>query len=152
MRGNQTVNRENKHQPTVSGKTGLLNSNNKGGCDAQQGGFKEGLRFVIEIEVNDIGRFKAEVSRCVEISKTEPGTLVYNWYLDEGTGRARLYEGYESVEALLAHMTGPVFTDVGPQLMRCCKFIHVDALGDLANQPSFWPTTFWGPSFAKVST
>jgi hypothetical protein len=109
---------------------------------------------VIEIEVSDVELFEQTVARCVEVSRTEPGTLVYDWYLDESTGRARLYEAYESLDALRAHSTGPVFTDVGLPLMQCSKFVHVDAfgdVGDLAQEGTFWPTTFWGAAFESIS-
>ena len=42
----------------------------------------EQLRFVIEIEVTDIERFKEIAEKCVEFSRTEPGTLLYDWYID----------------------------------------------------------------------
>jgi quinol monooxygenase YgiN len=116
---------------------------------------REGVRFVIEIEVRDAERFKAIAARCVDVSRTEPGTLVYDWYLDEETGRARLYEAYESLQALRVHSSGPVFTEVGPPLMEVCTFVHVDAfgdVGDMAKHPTFWPTTFWGPAFASVAS
>jgi quinol monooxygenase YgiN len=114
----------------------------------------EEIRFVIEIEVSDIELFKETAARCVEVSRTEPGTLVYDWYLDEATGKARLYEAYESLDALRAHSTGPVFTDVGLPMMQCSTFVHVDAFGDvggMSEEATFWPTTFWGAPFAAVS-
>ena len=115
----------------------------------------EGIRFVIEIEVSDIDAFVEGVEECVEISRDEPGTLVYDWYLDRETGKARLYEAYESLDAVAAHAAGPVFTDVGPRLLESCEFIHVDAFGDvgeMADRPTFWPTTFWGPAVAAITT
>jgi quinol monooxygenase YgiN len=114
----------------------------------------EGVRFVIEIDVSDVELFKETAARCVEVARTEPGTLVYDWYLDEENGKARLYEAYESLEALHAHSTGPVFTDVGLPMMQCATFVHVDVfgdVGDMADQPTFWPSTFWGPAFAAVT-
>jgi quinol monooxygenase YgiN len=114
----------------------------------------EGVRLVIEIEVDDIDLFKETAQRCVEVSRTEPGTLVYDWYIDEANGKARLYEAYESVEALRAHAAGPVFTDVGLPMMQCSTFVHVDAFGDfgeMAEQDAFWPTTYWGPAFVALT-
>ena len=113
----------------------------------------EEVRFVIEIEVTDVARFKETVARCVEVSRTEPGTLLYDWYLDEAAGTARLYEAYESLDALRTHAKGPVSTDVGVPLGECSRFIHVDAfgdLGDMTERPTFWPTTFWGAPFASL--
>jgi quinol monooxygenase YgiN len=115
----------------------------------------EGVRFVIEIEVSDRELFTQTAARCAEVSRGEPGTLVYDWYLDEATGKARLYEAYESLEALDVHTKGPVFTDVGLPMMQCARFVHVDAFGDFgdrAGEPTFWPTTFWGEPFASGSS
>ena len=114
----------------------------------------EAVRFVIDIDVTDIDMFKKTAARCAEVSRTEPGTLIYDWYLDEDTGKARLYEAYESFEALEVHSTGPVFTDVGLPMMECSTFVHVDAfgdVGDMADRPTFWPTTFWGAPFTSGS-
>ena len=112
---------------------------------------EEGLRFVCEFEVSDIERFKALVAQCVEVSRGEPGTLVYDWYLDERRGVAHLYEAYSSVEALSAHASGPVFKDIGPKLLEVCRFVKIDAYGDLPRGPSFAPTTRWGTAFARLA-
>lgn len=112
----------------------------------------EEVRFVIDIEVLDVKRFKDVVQKCVEVSRNEPGTLVYDWYIDEENGRARLYEAYESLDAVKAHAAGPVFSDVGLPLMELAKFVHMDAFGDVGDflQRPFWPTTIWGPPFAAL--
>lgn len=113
----------------------------------------EEVRLVVEIEVTDVERFKRAAVACAEVSRTEPGTLVYDWYLDETTGMARLYEAYASPDALRAHMAGPVFIDVGLPLMECSRFVQVDAygdFGDLRNETTFWPTRFWGPPFTSL--
>ncbi len=114
----------------------------------------ESVRFVVDIVVKDVDAFRAAVERCVEISRTEPGTLVYDWYLDEATNRARLYEAYESLDALRAHIAGPVFSEVGPELIKHCEFLHADVYGDagdMAGKATFWPTTFWGSAFSSLS-
>jgi quinol monooxygenase YgiN len=115
----------------------------------------EGVRFVLDIDVSEVERFKALVAQCVAISRDEPGTLVYDWYLEEKTGEGRLYEAYESVDAVKAHAAGAVFTEVGPELIQTCRFTKVEVFGDATGlQGSFelGPTTWWGPAFAAVST
>ncbi len=112
------------------------------------------VRFVVRIRVHDIEGFTACVARCLALSRAEPGTLHYDWFLDEASGEARLVEGYESVEAVLAHARGPVFTDVGPEMLRTCTFVSMDAFGDtgaLAEGPQLWPTTFWGEPFGTLA-
>jgi quinol monooxygenase YgiN len=111
------------------------------------------IRFVLEIAVSDLERFRELVAKCVEISSGEPGTLMYDWYIDESTSSARLVEAYASVEAVLAHARGPVFTEVGPELLEVCTFVKMDAFGDvgtLSDGPAFWPTTYWGTPFAAL--
>jgi quinol monooxygenase YgiN len=111
------------------------------------------IRFVLEISVSDIERFKELVTTCVEISNAEPGTLMYHWYVDEASSTARLVEAYASVDAVLTHARGAVFTEVGPELLKVCTFVKMDAFGDvgkLKDGPSFWPTTYWGEPFAAL--
>jgi quinol monooxygenase YgiN len=116
-------------------------------------GVEEGVRFVLAIEVSDVERFKALVQQCVEISRDEPGTLIYDWYLDETTGQGRLYEAYASVDAVKAHSAGPVFSEVGPELIQTCRFTDVEVFGDaeaLQGGLELGPTTWWGPAFAAL--
>jgi quinol monooxygenase YgiN len=108
------------------------------------------VRFVVQIEE----RFKAAAQRCAELSRAEPGTLLYDWFLDEASGQARLVEAYATVADVIAHARGPVFTDAGPEMMASCRFVHMDAFGDtdqLAGGPQFWPSTYWGRRFAGLT-
>ena len=112
------------------------------------------IRCVLQIQVHDIETFKEVAAACAAVSSDEPGTLYYDWFLDEATGQARLVEGYDSHEAIVAHATGPVFTEVGPRLLEACTFVHMDAFGDtarMAKGPQFWPSTYWGPAVAALS-
>ena len=112
------------------------------------------IRFVVTISVNDIPRFRELAGRCTELSSAEPGTLHYDWFLNEESGDARLVEAYESVEAVIAHARGPVFTDVGPSLLETCTFVSMEAFGDtgvLAEGPQFWPSTYWGTPFTALT-
>jgi quinol monooxygenase YgiN len=112
------------------------------------------IRCVLEMQVHDVTAFKDVAARCAEFSSTEPGTLYYDWFLDETTGVARLIEGYDSYESIVAHATGPVFTEIGPELLETCTIVHMDAYGDtakLASGPQFWPSTFWGAPIAALT-
>ena len=112
------------------------------------------IRCVLQIQVHDVPAFIEVAARCAEYSSTEPGTLYYDWFLDEETGQARLVEGYDSFESIVAHATGPVFTEIGPQLLEICTFVHMDAYGDtdrLASGPQLWPSTYWGNAIAGLT-
>ena len=106
---------------------------------------------MIDFEVTDLDTFRAAVLDAVAVSAGEPGTLLYDWYIDEESGRARLYEAYDSVESIMAHAEGKVFSEVGPVLFGCCKVIHIDAYGDAEAQKiaeMLGPVTLWGKPFA----
>lgn len=112
------------------------------------------IRCALQMQVHDIAGFTAAAIRCAEYSSTEPGTLYYDWFLNEATGAARLVEGYDSYESIVAHATGPVFTEIGPALLETCTFVHMDAYGDTARMesgPQFWPSTYWGASIAGLT-
>jgi quinol monooxygenase YgiN len=113
----------------------------------------EGVRFVLDLEVSDVPRFTELVQRCVDISRDEPGTLVYDWYLDEATGRGRLYEAYASVDAVKVHGAGAVFTEVGPELIQTCRFTAIQIFGDtegLGDMSFFGEVSEWGPAVAAL--
>jgi len=111
------------------------------------------IRCVLQMQVHDIETFKEVAQACAAISREEPGTLYYDWFLDEASGQARLVEGYDSYASVVAHATGPVFTEVGPRLLEACTFVHMDAFGDtarMAEGPQFWPSTYWGVRVAGL--
>lgn len=113
----------------------------------------EELRLVIDIEVTDLDRFRKLVAECVAISRDEPGTLIYDWYLDPEGRRARLYEAYQSAAALAAHASGRVFSEVGPMLVETCRFVGIEAYGDpevLKGAEALAPTKLWGRPFEAL--
>lgn len=116
----------------------------------------EGIRLVIEFAVDDAARFTEMAEAMVAVSKTEDGTVVYDWYLDAEAGVGMLYEAYTSYEAILEHVQGAVFTELAPKYQDAMKVVKVDAFGDTdriaANGNVLGaPTRFWGASIAAVS-
>ena len=89
------------------------------------------------------------------VGREEGGTLVYDWYFDEATQTATLYEAYGSPEALQAHGGGAVFTDIAPRYAGCMSVISVDVFGatqELERRDILGaPTTWWGAPIAAVT-
>jgi quinol monooxygenase YgiN len=92
----------------------------------------------------------------VMYSKTEPGTLVYDWYLDEHNRRGKLYEAYVDYDAVVAHGMGPVFTEIAPKYLDALTVTSVEVFGeasalakggDVLRAPTLW----WGPAFAAIT-
>ncbi len=92
----------------------------------------------------------------VAVSRDEPGTVVYDWYLDEPAGKGTLYEAYASPEALRVHGSGAVFTELAPRYLDALRVISVDVFGAAADLPRRdvlgAPTTWWGAPIAAVTT
>jgi len=115
----------------------------------------EWVRFVIHFEILDLARFREMADAMAAVGRDEPGTLVYDWYLDEAAMKGTLYEAYASSDALEAHGRGAVFTELAPKYPDVVRFISVDAFGEAASLPRRnilgTPTTWWGAPIAAVS-
>lgn len=115
----------------------------------------EWIRFVIRFDVLDVDRFREMADAMVALSRDEPGTVVYDWYLDEDGRAATLYEAYASQEALQTHSTGPVFTDLAPKYVDAMRVASVDVYGEAAGLPRRdllgATTTWWGAPIAAVT-
>jgi quinol monooxygenase YgiN len=113
------------------------------------------MRFVILFEILDRDRFCEMAEAMVAVSRAEPGTVVYDWYIDENARTATLYEAYTSAEALRAHGSGAVFTDVAPRYADAVRVTKVDAYGAADGLPRSdildAPTTWWGAPIAAVT-
>ena len=116
----------------------------------------EWVRFVIRFEVLDLNRFREMADAMVTVSLNEPGTVVYDWYLDEPAGEGTLYEAYASPEALKIHGSGTVFTELAPRYADSVRVISVQVFGAAAGLPRTdvlgAPTTWWDAPIAAVTT
>ena len=116
----------------------------------------EWVRFVIRFEVLEATRFREMAEAMVAVSRDEPGTVVYDWYVDESAGEGTLYEAYASPEALQAHASGAVFTELAPRYLDAVRVISVQVFGAAAGLPRTdvlgAPTTWWDAPIAAVTT
>ena len=115
----------------------------------------EWVRFVIRFEVLDASRFREMATAMVAVGRDEPGTVVYDWYLDETAGTGTLYEAYASSAALQAHGAGAVFSELAPRYADAVRVLCVDAFGAAEGLPRRnvlgAPTTWWGAPIAAVT-
>ena len=100
-------------------------------------------------------RFREMATAMVAVSRDEPGTVVYDWYLDEGNAAGTLYEAYASAEALRLHGRGTVFSELAPRYADAVRVTNVDAFGAVEGMPRRdvlgAPTTWWGAPIAAVT-
>ena len=132
------------------------------GCEARRAAasvwrVREGewVRFVILFEILDVDRFREMARAMVAVGRDEPGTVVYDWYVDEEAGRGTLYEAYASAEALRAHGSGVVFTELAPRYADALRVAKVDVFGAADGLPRRdvlgAPTVWWGAPVAAVT-
>jgi quinol monooxygenase YgiN len=113
------------------------------------------MRFVIRFEIRDMDRFREMATAMVAVSRDEPGTVVYDWYVDDAESAGTLYEAYASSDALRAHGSGAVFTELAPRYADAVRVVKVDAFGRADGLPRGdvlgAPTTWWGAPIAAVT-
>lgn len=95
------------------------------------------IRVVAHFEINPGGR--AEFERLAKeaaayADEHEEGTITYDWYIADDGKTARIYERYESSEALLAHLAGKVGTQILPPIMQVAPMTSVDVYGRASDQ------------------
>jgi quinol monooxygenase YgiN len=115
---------------------------------------RDWIWIVLRWTVTDADRFEEMASEMATASREEDGTLVYDWYLDRSTMEGVLMEAYPSQEALMAHVQGPVFTEIAPRYRGVATPAKVDVFGGegLARQDILGaPTTWWGDPVAAVT-
>jgi len=74
----------------------------------------DGVSYLVQMTIKDGGleTFKELANGYIaSVEAGEPGTLTYQWWLDEENSKALLYENFTGSEALLIHLA-----DVGPSL------------------------------------
>lgn len=87
-------------------------------------------------------------------SRAEPGTLMYDWYVNEDGTSGVLFEQYASQQALGDHVAGPVFTEIAPRYRGVARAQKVEMFGaDGMERADVLKatTTWWGEPVAAVT-
>ena len=112
------------------------------------------VTVLVKWEIRDRDGFVAMATGMAEASRAEPGTLMYDWYIDEATETGGLLEMYASKQALDEHVAGPVFAEIAPRHRGVAKAIAVEMFGAHGMDQSDIlraPTTWWGEPVAAVT-
>jgi quinol monooxygenase YgiN len=90
------------------------------------------VRLTVDLTVNE-GKLDAFMSIAETMTagcRTEHGTLGYDWFSSGDKKRFRLVETYANADAVLAHFTGPVVTQLVPKLAAVCSVDGLEVYGD----------------------
>ena len=65
----------------------------------------EKIHVIARFKIHDgqLDAFKAGADQCVATTSTEPGAMLYDWFIDEENMACTVVETYEDSEATLAH-------------------------------------------------
>ncbi|HMG84560.1 MAG TPA: putative quinol monooxygenase [Terracidiphilus sp.] len=81
------------------------------------------VRLAVSLTINEgqTEAFNSIAKAMTEGSKSEPGTLGYEWFADVGSKRFTLLETYVDAAAVEAHFMGPVVQQWVPKLAAVCS-------------------------------
>lgn len=110
-----------------------------------------------EIQPGSRAEFETLAKEAANYCDTdEPGTLIYDWYIGEDGTSARIYELYESSEAILAHLGGKVGTEMLPKIMEVAPLTKIEAFGSPSQQlvkaVEALPVIFYGKAVAGMNS
>jgi quinol monooxygenase YgiN len=89
------------------------------------------LNVSLAIRDGKLDEFQAVARELLGITRKEPGTLAYEWYLSDDGKRCKLIESYADADALLAHIAGAAGAQVGvPKLLRTAEVTGFQVYGD----------------------
>jgi quinol monooxygenase YgiN len=86
----------------------------------------------VDLTVNEgkLDEFMSIAETMTAGSRTEHGTLGYEWFSSGDKRRFRLVETYANADAVLAHFTGPVVTQLVPKIAAVCSVDALEVYGD----------------------
>ena len=90
------------------------------------------VRLTVSFSVTDaqINAFKSIAAEMTEGTRSEPGTLGYEWFAGADGKRFRLVETYVDANAVEAHFMGPVVQQLVPKLAAVSTVDGFEFYGD----------------------
>jgi quinol monooxygenase YgiN len=79
------------------------------------------IYWILEVAIlpGQLKGFRAVAGDLIASTKSEPGTLNYEWNLSDDETVCHIYERYQNSEALLAHIQG--FGAFADRFMQACR-------------------------------
>ena len=113
------------------------------------------VKIVATFSVNAFEAFTAIANEMTAYCKAnEPDTLIYDWYVDVYKKEGRLLEVYRDTAAFRQHVTGKIFTEMAPRMMKAITWQSLEAYGDLPNEfdrvMKAFPSVHWAKSIAAL--
>ena len=93
---------------------------------------KQVVRLTVNFVVSGehLEEFKSIAQAMTAVTKSEPGTLGYEWFASADGKRFRLVETYADASAIEAHFMGPAVQQWVPKIVPICKVDGFEIYGD----------------------
>tara|TARA_B100001123_G_scaffold349662_2_gene399776 strand:- start:144 stop:497 length:354 start_codon:yes stop_codon:yes gene_type:complete len=86
------------------------------------------------ITTNNLEAFKSQAKRMTEASKGEPGTLVYDFFLNEEAREVLIVEKYADGQSFMKHMRKFTQPEFIPKILEMQEIISIEMPGKLTNE------------------
>jgi len=110
---------------------------------------KAEVHLLLELTIHDgqFESFQAVANEMIAGTQGEAGTMAYEWFLSGDPKHCRLLESYATVDALLAHLTGPVVQQLVPKMMQYVAIDRSQVYGDPGPEAAKILASFGAPIF-----
>ncbi len=90
------------------------------------------VRLTVDLRPDEaqMAAFKSLAEAMTAVSKSEPGTLGYEWFASEDGKQVRLVETYSNAAAIEAHFMGDAVQVHVPKMMGCATVTGFEIYGD----------------------
>jgi quinol monooxygenase YgiN len=90
------------------------------------------IRLLVDLTINPgaLAAFQDVARQMIAGSRKEPGTLGFEWFLSADQTTCRIIETYANSNAVYAHLSGPVVTDLFPKLLQQAKIDRFQVCGN----------------------
>ena len=87
------------------------------------------IYWILEVAIlpGQLENFRAVANDLIAKTKSEPGTLAYEWNLSQDETVCDIYERYQNADALLAHVRS--FGAFAERFMQACRPINFHVYG-----------------------
>lgn len=83
--------------------------------------------FTLAVKPKEFSEFKALIANVVEATEQEPGTLVYEYSVDESNSVVHILERYKA-DSVVSHVD-TTFAPFGERFLQLCKITSLTVYG-----------------------
>jgi quinol monooxygenase YgiN len=87
------------------------------------------MTWILEVEIlpGQLENFRAVAGDLIASARTEPGTLAYEWHLNEAGTLCQIYESYRDSTAALIHVQS--FGPFAERFLQACRPVRFSVYG-----------------------